>query len=258
MLEAERVNGVEWRIAFGMADELTDESLEITEKPRRTWRGRIWRWLVRTALSVLAFLACYALFLLIGLIPVNRGFAPAADGVEVFLYEGSVHTDLIFPIQNDQWDWGELTADGAFASPTPWATHVAIGWGDRGFYLDTPTWAELKASTALRAMFWPSRTVMHVSATTRPETDGVMRRVVLAQDQYARLCEEVAKSFKRERDALQPIDFAYHQFDAFYEARGSYHCFYTCNSWAGDCLKTAGASTPLFTPLPGMVGMYLP
>ena len=38
--------------------------------------------------------------------------------------------------------------------------YVAIGWGDRGFYVDTPTWADLKLSTLCNALFVPSESVL--------------------------------------------------------------------------------------------------
>lgn len=216
---------------------------------------RLRRWLVRGVLAILGFLAFYALFLLVGLIPMNRGYTPPAEGIEVFIRYDAVHTDLILPIKNDQWDWSELLPAADLPADTNWATHYAIGWGDRGFYLETPTWAELKASTALTAMFWPSETVMHVSARGAPTQEQASARAVLTPEQYRTLCEAIAASFAGEHP--QPIQFSYGRHDAFYEATGAYHCFYTCNSWAGAKLRAAGVSTPLFTPLPGQVGMYL-
>ena len=81
------------------------------------------------------------------------------------------------------------------AAPIDGATHYAIGWGDRGFYLETPTWADLKASTALAAMFWPSGTVVHVTARREPAPSDQATRVVLTGEQYRVLCDAVAESF---------------------------------------------------------------
>lgn len=221
----------------------------------RSWLRRVRRGLFRGVLAVAGFLVCYALFLLVGLVPMNRGYTPPADGIEVFVLESPVHTDLILPIKNDLWDWSGSIPATDFPENPDWATHYAIGWGDRGFYLETPTWAELKVSTALVAMFWPSDTVVHVSACTAPDPQRGAVRAVLAPDQYRKLCEGIAASFAGDRP--ERIDFSYGRFDTFYKAGGAYHCFYTCNSWAGAKLQAAGVSTPLFTPLPGQVGMYL-
>ena len=40
---------------------------------------------------------------------------------------------------------------------------VGLGWGDKGFYLETPTWADLKTSTALKAVSGYNTTAMHVT-----------------------------------------------------------------------------------------------
>lgn len=41
--------------------------------------------------------------------------------------------------------------------------YIAFGWGDKGFYLDTPTWADLKFSTAFKAAFWMGQSAMHTT-----------------------------------------------------------------------------------------------
>ena len=41
--------------------------------------------------------------------------------------------------------------------------YIAIGWGDKGFYLDTPTWADLKFSTAFKAAFWLGNSAIHTT-----------------------------------------------------------------------------------------------
>jgi hypothetical protein len=39
--------------------------------------------------------------------------------------------------------------------------YLAFGWGDKGFYLNTPEWADLKVSTALNAAFGLSSSAIH-------------------------------------------------------------------------------------------------
>lgn len=41
--------------------------------------------------------------------------------------------------------------------------YIAFGWGDKGFYLNTQKWADLKLTTALNAFFLRSETAMHVT-----------------------------------------------------------------------------------------------
>ena len=68
------------------------------------------------------------------------------------------------------------------------------------------------------------------------------------------------RSFQRgPDDQIVPIPgYAYTNRDAFYQARGHYHVFNTCNTWTGRALRKAGAKMGLWTPFPKMVLFYLP
>ena len=45
-----------------------------------------------------------------------------------------------------------------------------------------------------------------------------------------------------------PTDAVYGINDAFYDAKGKYSFFETCNTWANDGLKEAGQKAALWTP----------
>ncbi|MFQ5506099.1 MAG: TIGR02117 family protein, partial [Planctomycetota bacterium] len=130
-------------------------------------------------------------------------------------------------------------------------SHVSFGWGDRGFYLRTPTWSDLELSTALRAILLPSASVMHVEHFWGPPEPGPScRRLVLSEAQYGRLVAYIEESFRKDA-AGRPMRIpgrGYDQYDDFYEARGSYHLFYTCNNWANQGLKASGVRTALWSP----------
>ena len=219
----------------------------------------VWRWTKRLAAGIAALVLFYLGFLLIGLIPINRDFEHTEGGVVIYLMSSSIHADIIVPINNATFGWRELFPSSDFSEDTAWATHMAIGWGDRGFYLETPTWDDLKASAALKALLLPSESVVHVACTTSPEHFTNVRRVQLSNEQYDLLCQSIQQSLQTNEQAAAKliVGRAYGNFDAFYEASGSYNCFYTCNSWIGGRLSDAGVSTPLFTPLPGMPMLYL-
>jgi len=57
------------------------------------------------------------------------------------------------PTQNEFIDWTTKVSpdDTKGKKKGDW---LAFGWGDKGFYLNTPTWADLKFSTAVKAAFW--------------------------------------------------------------------------------------------------------
>lgn len=224
------------------------------EPPRSTHR-RFRRPLLATSGIVLGPFLLYGLFVLIGMLPVNRGFTPDPEGVAVYVASSPVHTDLVVPIRRDEWDWSSRFPAESFPEPADWATHYAIGWGDRGFYLDTPTWNDLTVGTALKALFLPSGTVVHVQASHDPARYEGYTRIDLSPEAYGELCEAIAGSLA---DDAQPIaGDSYGDHDNFYPARGAYSALYTCNSWAGDKLKRAGVCVPMWTPLPGSTTWYL-
>jgi uncharacterized protein (TIGR02117 family) len=198
----------------------------------------------------LAALALYVLACLIGLIPVNRAFRHADDGIEIFVYADEAHSEIIAPATTDAVNWRERFPPGDFRAFDERADFVAFGWGDHDFFLQTPRWTDLKLGTTLKAMLIPTRTVMHVSLLHRPAEGKYCRRVVLSAEQYRRLCRHIEGSFQEDaRGRLFPIDDSgYGDVDTFYLARGKYSFLNTCNNWTGRGLKRAGVRTGLWTP----------
>ena len=216
----------------------------------------------------LAFLVSIIAVLLIGLIPVNNDFVPVADdqpGVDIFVTSNAVHADIIVPFDVPAKNgipsisWREMFPPSDFPEGTGNTTHAAIGWGDQGFYIHTPRWADLKVNVALKAMFWPSSTCLHVDCV-RPENLRDKRRVRISHEQYAKLVKFIRASLKPDIDggAIRIPDAGYTSSDAFYEATGTYWFFYTCNSWVGRAMSTSGLRTPCMTPLPKSMMLYLP
>jgi len=219
------------------------------------------RWLVkRLLLLVLALIGGYLLIVLVGLIPVNNDFDPSQGKIDIRVISSAVHADFLLPISNQVIDWRTVFPADCFRGDTSKVTHLAIGWGDRGFFLETPTWADIKVSTTANAMLWPSKSCMHVvMAYSNYGADGA-RQLFLTEQQYTELVEFIQQSFRRNEagEILQIPDFSYHSNDAFFEARGSYNCLNTCNTWTGRGLKKCGVRVPCLTPLPKSVFLYLP
>ncbi len=237
------------------------ESAETSDSAKPSIIGRglrlVWR-LLRWSLFLVIF---YVFVVLVGLIPVNRGFAPPPDGVgvKVFVLSGAVHTDLILPVRSDSTNWLDEFPRDAFEKNCERYSHVAIGWGDRGFYLETPTWRELKASTAVNAMLLTSDSVMHVQFMGEPLETVECRAVRVSEEQYAALTQFIRDTFERKDDQVVPINGeAYNERDAFFVARGSYHAFNTCNCWAARGLAQTGVTVPWFAPMPRTILWYLP
>lgn len=251
----------------------TNEPLP-SSAPRPSLRRRIWRVSFRSSATIVGLLLFYLLCALIGLIPVNNQFREPETGQTIYVYSGEVHSDLILPVVSEIVDWRDHFTASDYKSSIAYSSHVSIGWGDRGFYLETPTWSDFKLSVAAKAMLLPSRTVLHVRYQGKPRELDNQRKVVITDEQYRRLVDYILASAKKEsdnNDSNEPMAGnklfskpkriacdTYGPRSSFYEATGTYHAFNTCNCWAGNGLKQAGVRVPCFSPFPKAILRYLP
>ncbi len=229
-----------------MTDHNNADTDHQTVRPRRGCLCRIFRAAWRTCLAATVL---YASAILIGLIPVNRGFRNAEQGIEVFVYADRAHSEIVVPAQTEMVDWREHCPPGDFRVIDEGMEYMAFGWGDRDFYIQTERWSDLRWGTTLKAMLLPTRTIVHVARCRRPQPSKWYRRVVLNREQYERLSRHIWTSFRLDETQRPSLiaDTAYGDYDAFYEARGKYFFFNTCNSWTGRGLKRAGVRTGLWT-----------
>lgn len=222
--------------------------------PLRTAR----RLICRSFMLLAALLVGYAaLATVLGLIPVNRDFVPAADGIELSITANLFHTDVILPMSAAGIDWASWCPPEDFGGLA--ASHIAFGWGDRDFYIATPRLADLKPWTALKAVLFSPHTVLHVRYAEDPS--GLVERwhVRITTAQYRRLATYIRDSFRTD-DKGRPILVAGHSFgrrDAFYEAVGSYSFLTTCNEWLAAGLRKAGIPTGWWAPFANGITAHL-
>ncbi len=172
------------------------------------------------------------------------------EEVSIYIRTNGAHTDIVMPVKTPEMDWGEMMPYANNVSQDTVYTYVGIGWGDKGFFLNMPTWDDLTLSLSVKAAFWCSTSAMHATYYKAVAEDGCCRRIVVSREQYARLVEFIAGRFEKDeygRFINIKTDAAYGLTDAFYEARGKYNLFYTCNTWANDALAAAGQKHCLWT-----------
>jgi len=215
-------------------------------------------------LATAGFVAAVALYVVgfwaLGLIPVNTGSRQPATGVEVWVIHRGVHVDFAVPLRHEVHDWlSELDVADFDGEPMS-ASYLVVGWGDRGFYLETPTWSDLRASTALQALSYTGHTALHVELMGLPATDLSQRRLVLTTAQYRELVAYIRAAFARDADGrVRPIPGAhYGHHDAFYEAVGTYGVFHTCNTWVNEGLRRIGVRSALWAVFASSVMRHLP
>lgn len=160
----------------------------------------------------------------------------------IYLQTNGVHTDLVLPVKNEIYDWSKQIDMRSTKSQDTTAQFIAIGWGDKGFYLETPTWADLKASTALKAAFGLSSTAMHCTFYKHITENKSRKKIEISFEQYKQLIAFINRSFKwqHNKTVLVNTSVRYDEYDTFYEAVGTYSLFKTCNTWTNQALKAAG------------------
>ncbi|WPV02844.1 TIGR02117 family protein [Mucilaginibacter sp. cycad4] len=207
--------------------------------------------ILRLVLGFVAFVALYLFSAVILSVWSVKKEPVISNDLAIYILTNGDHTDIVVPVKNAITDWSkEISYQNTVAKDTT-NQYLAIGWGDKGFYLGTPTWADLKFSTAFKATFALSTSAIHATYyPTMPESNDC-KKIMISNDQYKRLVAFVDSSFKR--DAAGKViniktNANYDQNDAFYEARGKYNLFYTCNTWANNALKTSGQTACVWTP----------
>lgn len=148
----------------------------------------------------------------------------------------------LIAVTSTGWHAGLYLPAGAFApdSPVrrafPRARHVWVGWGEARAYPGPLTLAK-----AVRAIAWPTPSVVHVSAHERdPRTVFGQAHVDVAVS--ARTLDRLAAQIEAEI-AGGPVAPGLTGESAFFPARSSYHALKTCNVWLAQALEEAGIET---------------
>lgn len=170
--------------------------------------------------------------------------------IAIYILSNGIHTDIVMPATTSAIDWTKkipyrntLKADSTYQ-------YLAIGWGDKKFYLETPEFTDLKMATALRAISGLSTSAMHATYYQHILEDKNCRKIMISHLQYQKLIQYVTNSFQTDSTGgfIQVnTGIRYDIGDAFYEAKGSYSLFKTCNTWTNNALKACGQRSCLWT-----------
>jgi len=216
-------------------------------------RKKYRKYIISIVLSIPIAILVYLLFsILLTIIPVNTSFVEPKEGIDIYIESNGVHTDIVVPVKTAQMDWTSKVDTHFFYPARRAYKYIAFGWGDKGFYLYTPTWADLKFSTAFKALFWLGTSAMHVSYSEHdPIPDKDTKKIRISKEQYEELIRFIDESFQINHSGKYiPINCCHYEGmnDNFFEAKGKYNLFRTCNTWTNKGLKTAGVKTALWAP----------
>lgn len=211
----------------------------------------------KVVINILKFILALAIFILLYVIvafllsKITVSAEPnEKDEIEIYILTNGVHVDLVLPSVYQKHNWFKKIKHWDNTLDTLEYKYLAIGWGDKGFYLNTPSWAELKASTALKATCGLSGAAIHATYYKDMKESEICKRISLSNGQYERLVQYIHRSLKKDKSDLYiqiKTDANKSERDAFYEATGRYSIFNTCNSWANRGLKVAGQKACLWT-----------
>ncbi|MES2629322.1 MAG: TIGR02117 family protein [Bacteroidota bacterium] len=205
---------------------------------------------ISLATLVLIVILYFVVAFILARIPVN-GEAETGDDVEVFLLSNGVHTDIVVPVTNQWMDWTTVISRKDTEAADTSLKYVGFGWGDKGFYLQTPTWSQLKVSVAFKALFGLSSSAIHATFYDRLHESDRCKRIRMSKENYIKLVRFIGRKFQTvvdKKGIYISTDANYGKHDAFYEAKGVYSIFYTCNTWTNDALKLTGQKAALWTP----------
>ena len=205
-----------------------------------------------TLLGIIAFVLCYLLAAYcLSRLTVDKEAGQPAE-MAIYIKTNGVHTDIVVPVKNELLDWSkEVKFSNTHLRDTTTIKWLAMGWGDKGFYLQTPNWSDLKASVAFKAMFALSTTAIHATFYGDLPENKSCKKIMISNAEYRRLIQYINDSFQKDTagHVIRIVTNAnYNDADAFYEANGSYSMLHTCNTWANNALKNCGQKACWWTP----------
>jgi len=198
-------------------------------------------------------LTLYVVLSLIGMsIQIGEDYTPKPGGITIYIKTDGIHTDFVVPVKTDITDWTKKIRWSDLSGTDTSFNYLAFGWGDQGFFLNTPEWSDLKFSTAFDALFYRGKSAVHAVYQYEPQEGLGCERLIISRDQYRHLISYIEETLLLDEAHPVPICIqgkGYWGNDAFYLSKGKYSLFSTCNSWINGGLKQAGLPACLWTPL---------
>jgi uncharacterized protein (TIGR02117 family) len=216
---------------------------------------RLFRWLGGILAILLGLVVLYiAAAILLGVVPVNRDFQAASNGISIAVCSNGIHTDFVLPVKTGEVDWSAVFPPQHYPVDVARFDHIGIGWGDLDFYKSTPSWADFDIGIALKALTGLGPAALHVQYRPGPGATEDCRAMTISVSQYRALGDYIGASMASPGWPAAP---GYGATDLFYAAHGRFSLFETCNVWVGKGLKAAGLPTGLWTPFSFQVLSHL-
>jgi uncharacterized protein (TIGR02117 family) len=206
--------------------------------------------------SIAAALVAAALLFAAGMLLPRPFFAVTSEVPQasrtVLLLSNPIHTDLAFPADPDVLARLSFIGSETFQLTDPRIAWIVVGWGGRSFYLETPTWSELKFMPLMRGLT-VDRSTLHVEpiGTIDTRQPGI-ERLSVSSAAFGAMLEGTIATFQRDAGgkAMMIADAGYGLNDRFFEANGYFTALAGCNTWTSAILRQGGLRTGFWNPLP--------
>jgi uncharacterized protein (TIGR02117 family) len=213
---------------------------------------RIIKW-IRNA--IFAFLGLILLYLFIALqltiFPANEDYEPPTSGIAIYIVSNNVHTDFVLPVYTQQKDWAKDFPFTNFNYVDSTYKYISFGWGDKEFYLNTPTWSDFKLDIAIKALFFSSGSLMHITyLKNNPVESDLSKKILITKEQYRILINYLHHSFIKDKNGkyvLIKVPFRGSN-ENYYESGENYNFINTCNNWTNQGIKLMGIKTATWAP----------
>jgi len=190
-------------------------------------------------LFLLAIVAALLLAVLLGaILPRNAGWRESETGVTIGIDATLAHTELILPVAAAGHNWRASLPPEVFP-PGQKPTHLSFSWGERDFFLATPSWSDFEVLRGLRALFASDQSLVHIYRLDGPRGHPIR----LSPAEYARLIAFL----QAEIGTGTPVP-GYGPDDIFLPGTSRYSAIRTCNQWVADALAEAGVKVGSWTP----------
>jgi uncharacterized protein (TIGR02117 family) len=206
-----------------------------------------------------------AIVLVIGYFTPRQWFQPTAtcshQPIQIYVAGEAAHVNLVVPVKTAAYDWGDFLDLPKLGRQPETYRYLKMGWGDRDFYMNTPSWGEVQLTNALRALFAPNNAAaLYVQGYAEvPQGMGVeVKCLRLSQADYLKLVAFLQASFQQTAGQPRWLQAGYTPTSSFYAATGHYSILRTCNSWAAEGLQSANVNTPLWSGLASAVMRQVP
>ena len=154
----------------------------------------------RISTCILIFIAMYALLVSVFSIIPTAKEKTTEEKIAIYILSNEVHTDIVLPVNSTEINCAIIIPYTNTQKKDTTAKFIAFGWGDKGFYLKTPTWADLKFSKAFKASSGLGNSAIHTTLHYQLSESNNYKRILISSKHYLNLITYIKKTLKLDNE----------------------------------------------------------